>query len=110
MTFLLVWNGGKECFRNKRFEPDSSKISLFAFLLSYVPLMLMNRVLFLYHFLIPLTYAELFVGVTAEEYTKKNFFWMIALIVLGFVYLSPVTYGFSMPHWYWDGLPWDLAH
>lgn len=110
VTFLLVWNGGKECFKKKRFEPDLSKISLFAFLLSYVPLMLMNRVLFLYHFLIPLTYAELFVGVTAEEYTKKNFFWMIALIVLGFVYLSPVTYGFSMPHWYWDGLPWDLAH
>ncbi len=110
VTFLFVWNGGKECFRKKRLEADSGKISLFAFLLSYVPLTLMKRVLFLYHFLAPLTYAELFVGVTAEEYTKKTFFWMIAFIVIGFLYVSPVTYGFSMPHWYWNCLPWNLAH
>ena len=110
VTFLFVWNVGKECFKKNGFEPDLSKIALFAVMLSYVPLAVMNRVLFLYHFLTPLTYAQLFVGATADEYTKKNFFWMTALILIGFLYLSPVTYGFSMPHWYWDYLPWKLAH
>jgi dolichyl-phosphate-mannose--protein O-mannosyl transferase len=110
VTFLFAWNCGKECFRKNGFESDLCKIALFAVTLSYVPLALMTRVLFLYHFLIPLTYAALFVGATAEEYTRKNFPWMIALIVIGFLYLSPVTYGFSMPHWYWDWLPWRLAH
>jgi dolichyl-phosphate-mannose--protein O-mannosyl transferase len=110
VTFLFVWNVGKECFKKNGFEPDLSKIALFAVMLSYVPLAVMNRVLFLYHFLTPLTYAELFVGATADAYTKKNFFWMIALILIGFLYLSPVTYGFSMPHWFWDYLPWKLAH
>jgi dolichyl-phosphate-mannose-protein mannosyltransferase len=110
VTFLFVWNVGKECFKKNGFEPDLSKIALFAVMLSYVPLAVMTRVLFLYHFLTPLTYAELFVGATADAYTKKNVFWMIALILIGFLYLSPVTYGFSMPHWYWDYLPWKLAH
>jgi dolichyl-phosphate-mannose--protein O-mannosyl transferase len=108
--YVLLLERSEECFRKKRLEADSGKISLFAFLLSYVPLTLMKRVLFLYHFLAPLTYAELFVGVTAEEYTKKTFFWMIAFIVIGFLYVSPVTYGFSMPLWYWDCLPWKLVH
>jgi len=110
VTSLFVWNVGKECFKKNGFEPDLSKIALFAVMLSYVPLAVMTRVLFLYHFLTPLTYAELFVGATADAYTKGNVFWMIALILIGFLYLSPVTYGFSMPHWYWDYLPWKLAH
>ncbi len=110
ISFLFVW----DCFQKRKKKQDSvqneRKLILVSFLISYIPLMLMKRVLFLYHYLTPLTYAELFVGMSEKPYTGWKFYTAVILVILGFIYLSPVTYGYSMPPFYWKSLPWRLVH
>lgn len=110
MSLLLLWNAFQQLRNLYTFKNSSGADSLFAFLLSYVPLTLMKRVLFLYHYLTPLTYATLFVGQTMRQWSYKKYYFALLLIVLGFTMLSPVTYGWKMPAGYWALLPWHLAH
>lgn len=110
ISLLLIWNAVQQLINFKTFKDSAHAQSLFAFLLSYVPLTLMKRVLFLYHYLTPLTYATLYVGQTTPRWSYRKYYSTIALLVLGFILLSPVTYGWRMPSWYWAILPWKLVH
>lgn len=83
------------------------------FMIAFLPLIQMHRVLFLYHFLTPLVYALIFVLIRIPKvWAKKNtaYFLLVFCTLIGFLWLAPVTYGFSMPNWYWQTLPWNLVH
>jgi dolichyl-phosphate-mannose--protein O-mannosyl transferase len=80
-------------------------IALAGYALSYLPLMPIARVLFLYHYLTPLLFGLAFgllwldrqgwirPGGLAEQ--PRSYFAVIAVVGAGFLAVSPLTYGFS---------------
>ncbi len=80
-------------------------VFLLGYFVSFVPLMRVPRVLFLYHYLTPLLFSLLFAlwWVDIALPKRRNVFVAVALvsIFLGFVFIGPVTYGITLPDaWY----------
>jgi dolichyl-phosphate-mannose--protein O-mannosyl transferase len=85
------------------------RLFLVAFVLSYLPLVVLwlhGRLLHSHSFLMPLLFLVLYVGVAAEAWIAARTPWLIALLLLGFIALSPLTYALVAPAWYWQMLPW----
>jgi len=80
-------------------------IPLAGYAMSFLPLMPIARVLFLYHYLTPLLFGAAFgllwldrqgwirPGGLAQQ--PRSYFAVIALVAAGFLLVSPLTYGFS---------------
>ena len=81
-------------------------LALAAYLISFVPLLDVKRVLFMYHYLMPLLFGLGFglMWLDRQGWTRNgplhvqrvSYFGVIAAAVLAFVAVSPVTYGFSV--------------
>jgi dolichyl-phosphate-mannose--protein O-mannosyl transferase len=88
-----------------RFAQPMAWWLLFAFTVSYVPFFAVTRVLFLYHYLTPLVFATAFVVVWLEGAgwirpeaagrQRASYVGVQVAAVLGFVAVSPLTYGVS---------------
>lgn len=85
---------------------------LFAYLVSYLPLFGVSRILFLYHYLTPLVYALAFVLLWLESAgwirpeagrrQRTSYFVVMAVALVGFAAMAPVTYGFDLgPYGQW---------
>lgn len=77
-------------------------VFLLGYIVSFAPLMRVPRVLFLYHYLTPLLFS-LLLGIWWFDHAvrvRKKGTVAIALGVLsiGFLWISPLTYGFAAPH------------
>ncbi len=73
------------------------------YLWAYVPLMRVPRVLFLYHYLTPLIFSLMIAIWWVDRMApnrKKFAIGMLICIALGFLYISPLTYGYPMPAWW----------
>lgn len=80
-------------------------LALTAYAIAYAPLLPVGRVLFLYHYLTPLTFAVAFVLLWLDRFgwtregnirdQRRSYFVVLALAVIGFLAVSPLTYGFS---------------
>ncbi len=89
---------------------------LAGFFIVFGPLMRVPRALFLYHYVTPLVFSLLFgvwwldsvpSDVTKRQMWKSQWLWpIIGLTVIGFIFFSPITYGFTIPQWWWDHLFW----
>jgi hypothetical protein len=91
---LVLWHAGQAYRRHMRTTGAHGRLFLFATLLSYVPLLLLSatgRLLYPLSGLMPLLLATLYIGVTAEAWIAARAPWLIALLVTGFVALSPPT-------------------
>lgn len=80
-------------------------VLLLGFVISFIPLVNVPRVLFLYHYLTPLLFTILF-GLlwldskVREERRMVTYGGLALLIVAGFIVFSPITYGFiTSPGW-----------
>lgn len=70
------------------------------FVIAYIPLVQVPRALFLYHYLTPLVFAVLasiywLDRVVSDRYRTYFFTTIICIVIIGFVFVSPITYGFS---------------
>ena len=82
-------------------------IMVIGYLWAYVPLMRVPRVLFLYHYLTPLIFSIIIAiwWVDRMVARRTKFFVVAALcIVAGFVYVSPLTYGYPLPQFWQSAL------
>ena len=80
-------------------------LALTAYAIAYAPLLPVGRVLFLYHYLTPLTFAVAFVLLWLDRFgwtrpgrlseQRFSYFAVLGFAVLGFLVTSPLTYGFS---------------
>ncbi len=75
-------------------------VFLLGYLGSYIPLMRVPRVLFLYHYLTPFLFSLLF-GIWWLDRVIRGRKGIIAvcigvLVIVGFLYMSPLTYGFGV--------------
>jgi len=80
-------------------------LALAAYGIAFAPLLPVGRVLFLYHYLTPLTFAVAFVllwldrqgwirpGTVRDQ--RSAYFLVLALAAASFLAVSPLTYGFS---------------
>lgn len=79
--------------------------------ISYFPFMLMTRPMFLYHYFTPLIFGLIVVllwldraeWIISSRLTgqRRSFYVVAGLLIAAFLFLVPVTYGFSVPQaWY----------
>ncbi|HUL74936.1 MAG TPA: phospholipid carrier-dependent glycosyltransferase [Vicinamibacterales bacterium] len=78
---------------------------LVGFVISFVPFFGITRVLFLYHYLTPLVFAVAFgllwldgagwIVAPGLGGQRRSYYAVILLVVVGFLLVSPLTYGFS---------------
>ena len=76
------------------------------FLFAYLPFFAITRVIFLYHYLTPLVFSIAFVvlwldaagWIRGDDWSgqRKSYYVAIAALVIGFLLVSPLTYGFSL--------------
>lgn len=94
-------------------------IPFLLFAVAFIPLTLMSRVMFLYHYLVPILFGSLYLVLWMES--KKwipiewqNLHWkhyaVVALLVLGYFWIFPITYGVHAPDFLWKSLPWTVYH
>lgn len=85
-------------------------IPVAGFFMTWLPFALLTRTQFLYNHLTPLIFAVASVVLFLDHAEwipssrlnkqKRSFYYVIGAIVLGFVFLSPLTYGFTLgPTW-----------
>lgn len=103
----FVKTNWSESFLKKAWLP------ILGYIASYAPFMLVDRVLFLYHYLTPLLFSIIIVVLWLDHthlikrgsiLQQTKAFWIIlAAAGLSFLYFSPFTYGFLLPekirHW-----------
>jgi dolichyl-phosphate-mannose--protein O-mannosyl transferase len=81
-------------------------VPLAGYAIAFVPLLPVTRVLFLYHYFTPLLFSLAFVLLWLDRSgwaqpggllrQRRSFLIVIGLAVIGFVLVSPLTYGFSV--------------
>lgn len=67
---------------------------------SWLPFATINRVCFLYHYLLPLYFSSLLSLCVILQLRASRFFifLVVALAAAAFVYWAPVAYGFTLSH------------
>lgn len=120
----FIWIGGtllglyallKFPKKKKGVSQTPLRIFLSLFLLSFIPLTLMSRVMFLYHYLIPILFLWLYLGAWLQrknylvEFNDK-YWYVVGTLILAFLWMVPLTYGVWMPEWYWATIPWKVYH
>lgn len=86
-------------------------LMILGYLWAYVPLMRVPRVLFLYHYLTPLVFSLIIAIWWIDKHVKRKKEFVATacvIIVIGFIYISPLTYGFPMPE-FWQTLLFSIT-
>lgn len=68
---------------------------LLSFLVTWLPFALISRVMFLYHYFIPLCFSILIIGFFIEKISQKKQYLFIALVASSFLIFAPVAYGLT---------------
>ena len=86
--------------KSRRQIPPIFYILILAYLANLLPFILVKRVAFLYHYLLSITFAILLTSLLLSYLLpryKKTLIAIILLIVLSFVVIAPLSYGWPMP-------------
>lgn len=122
----LVWTVGSYFllyatffWPSKRSRPFLFWVPFLLFGVAFFPLTLMKRVMFLYHYLIPILFGWIYLVLWMDTKRWIPKIWnevdwkyglILGFLVLGFIWIFPVTYGVSVSNFYWKTLPWLLFH
>lgn len=120
----IVWWGAFICFCmaivnivRSSSRGSSAKLGMIwlmviGYFASYVPLMRVPRVLFLYHYLTPLLFSVIisvwFLDQLSIITTKMRAIILIGIIILAFICISPLTYGYSISA-YWQSILFAIS-
>jgi len=122
---FIVWRTVRQALERKDmpgpFWPEMAPrlLPLTGFLAAYLPYILIPRVLFLYHYLPALMFAICAIAIWLDPLglTRPGRFsdqarsvrWLFFLIPIGFLIISPLTYGFALPEYLLSALV-QLVH
>jgi dolichyl-phosphate-mannose--protein O-mannosyl transferase len=109
----VLWGLLRGVFGGERSENASAstlvirQLPLLGFLVSFLPFIVIPRVMFLYHYLPSLVFAVCTVALWLDRHgwTQEGSFaeqsraarWLLIAIPVGFLVISPITYGFVLP-------------
>jgi dolichyl-phosphate-mannose-protein mannosyltransferase len=112
-VLFVLWRTVRQLFERKEgagafwSEMAPRLLPLVGFLAAYLPYIFIPRVLFLYHYLPALMFAICAIALWLDplELTRPGRFsdqapgvrWLFLLIPIGFLIMSPLTYGFTLP-------------
>lgn len=88
---LSIWWIIKKHF--KRHERKVAYLLWLGFLINFLPFVGITRVMFLYHYFIPLGFAILVTGLIVNRLSRQQQSWIILAIMAGFFIFAPYTYG-----------------
>lgn len=93
--------------------PRAYTLLAIGFALNLLPFIKIGRVMFLYHYLPALVFAIIITVYLLNHLTTLNVvrwkslsFWILLAAVLGFIFFSPLTYGFKIPQKYYESTVW----
>lgn len=96
-TLLGVFWGIWKLLRERKY---AIFLLIFGYFASLLPFMFVSRVAFLYHYLPALTFAILLFSLISDRFFEKRsprlYFRFLGLILLVFLIISPLSYGFPM--------------
>ncbi|KKT76377.1 MAG: hypothetical protein UW72_C0007G0024 [Parcubacteria group bacterium GW2011_GWF2_44_7] len=84
---------------NRRRTEPIFYILILAYFANLLPFMLVKRVAFLYHYLLAASFAVMLLSFYFSKIYSKNkrvFISLIAIIILGFIFISPLSYGWNI--------------
>ena len=109
----VLWGLLRGVFGGERSENASAstlvirQLPLLGFLVSFLPFIVIPRVMFLYHYLPSVVFAVCTVALWLDRHgwTQEGSFaeqsraarWLLIAIPVGFLVISPITYGFVLP-------------
>jgi len=105
LTFYFI----KDIFSRKFKSADwKAGAIVFGYWLNLVPFIFIKRVVFLYHYFPSLIFAILSFGYIAnkKEYIEKVIPIIILIVILSFIFISPLTYGLKETNNYFDLIIW----
>lgn len=99
--------------------PLNIALPLTGYLVAYAPLMDVGRVLFLYHYMMPLSFSLIVVALWLERegiiqrgsvaVQHRSYYFAIAAMTIGFLFMMPLTYGTltgaQINHWIFTLFP-----
>jgi dolichyl-phosphate-mannose--protein O-mannosyl transferase len=81
-------------------------------LLNFLPFMAIHRLMYLYHYLFALVWLVMFAAFSCGALATRRHAWLyggfVALMLAGFVYFLPFTYGWTISAAAWDQRFWLL--
>jgi dolichyl-phosphate-mannose-protein mannosyltransferase len=87
-------------------------VFILGYFMSYIPLMRVPRVLFLYHYLTPLLFSLLFAIWWLDGVVPRKKQWVFGIatgcILVGFIFISPITYGIPLSD-FWQNLIFSIS-
>ena len=75
---------------------------------SFLPFVLINRVLFLYHYFTPLIFSIVMLSyiISKEKHANKIFVALLVLAFIAFIYFAPLTYGLKQSPEQYENRVW----
>lgn len=103
------------------YHPANLWLPFAGYAIAFGPLIPVPRALFLYHYMTPLIFSLALsllwldqVGWTLARNSlhgqRRSYYGALIAVVVGYLWISPVTYAIPMPAWYWNLMPWTLYH
>lgn len=87
--------------------PSGYSLLAFGYLLNWLPFIFIGRVMFLYHYFTSLIFAILILCFQLDRLKNRIAFnAVLAGSITLFLFFSPLTYGFSIPDWYYKLMVW----
>jgi dolichyl-phosphate-mannose-protein mannosyltransferase len=110
VIILLLRNIQFIISRDYRIKFNINKIELFllgAYLINFLPFILIGRVMFLYHYMIALIFSILVLAyILDRDISRKTIVVIMALSIGLFVYFSPLTYGLPLGQSQYENRVW----
>ena len=97
-------------FKKIKFTSLNRSLLASGYLLNLLPFIFIGRVMFLYHYFTSLIFAIIILAYSLDKLTEKNKKTVFNSVLVGsvilFLFFSPLTYGLSIPEWYYDLMTW----
>lgn len=100
---LVGWWGvmaGLVCGIGLAVRDSKLQVLILAYLANFLPFLFIRRVFFVYHYLPALTVGYLVLAGTLVKFGPKFVKLWLVVVVVGFLAVAPVTYGWRVPLWW----------
>lgn len=102
---LILWFGLVAIIMQlKKMLKFNYSIFLILYLIFTLPWIISPRIMFFYHYLPSSVFLCVILASWLRELPKKYMYLIVLLTVCSLLIISPMIYGFPMPHLYWDTL------
>ena len=102
---IILWLGlGAFIFQLNKLRYFPNLLFSLTYIIFTAPWVFSPRIMFYYHYLPSATFLCIILATWLSIVTPRYRYLVLAICVIGLLIISPMLYGFDMPHSYWDTL------